>query len=394
MKGKKKPRARYGSGQLVLRGRIWHVRFREVKRRTDGRTDYVQHRLSTHSEDRDFAERFLRRKLLEIGGRRAGIIEPDKVSYEDLRENFLANCVYKKLRSLKRSKEGAVTLETLPRLDKFFGGYKAGEITIADLKRFRIGCREDGLSDVRANRYMATLRAMMRRALKDELITPVEMPGHFPMIGEKNVARGAIYVKPEWYAPLRKYLEEPLRSAFTLSYFTGVRVHELMRLRWRDLNLEGRIVSLPAEITKTGDPRLVPLPNDFDLKPGEPNDLVFPLGDCRDQWRAACIKAGAGYYECRECGERCEGRTCKKHGKLPVKRLHYRGLLLRHTRHTAVRNMVDAGIPRQRAKAISGHVTDAVFNRYNIGLEKDVALAHDASERFHRSQQRKTKPAR
>jgi integrase len=389
---KRKKRARYGSGQLVQRGRIWHVHYREVKRHANAPTEYIQHRESTGSENRTVAERFLRRKLLEIGGRRASVTDPGKVSYEDIRENFLGNCVYKKLRSLRRTKDGVPTLETLPRLDKFFGSYKAGEIGIADLKRFRMKCREDGLSDVRANRYMATIRAMMRSALKDELITQVEMPGHFPMTGEKNVARGAIYIQHDWYEPLRKSLKEPLRSAFTLSYFTGVRVHELMRLHWRDVNMKARTVVLPSEITKTGDPRTVPLPNDFDLKPGKTDELVFPLGDFRDQWRTATLKAGAGHYECRKCKVKCDGRKCPNCGILHLRRLKYRGLLLRHTRHTAVRNMVEAGIPRQRAKAISGHITDAVFNRYDIGREQDVAKAHEAMERFHRSRQRNPKP--
>ena len=106
MKEKSKRRARYGSGQLVQRGRIWHVHYREVKRHANGPAEYIQHRESTRSEDRKVAERFLRRKLLEIGGRRASNTDPDKVSYEDMRENFLGNCVAKGLRSLKKDRNG------------------------------------------------------------------------------------------------------------------------------------------------------------------------------------------------------------------------------------------------------------------------------------------------
>ena len=217
------------------------------------------------------------------------------------------------------------------------------------------------------------------------------MPGHFFMVPEPNVARGAIFVEEKWYKPLRKHLKEPLRSAFTLSYFAGVRVHELERLYWRDFDFDKRIVSLKSHGTKTGKPRPVFLPKDFDLKPGKPDELAFPVGDCRGQWRTACVTVGAGYYECRVCKARCDGQKCPTHGPLRVRKLKYRGLLLRHTRHTAVRNMVEAGIPRQRAKDISGHKTDAMFNRYDIGREKDVAETQETIERFHRSQQRKLK---
>ncbi len=389
MKGKRKPRARYGSGSLYQRGLIWHVKYREVRRSPDGTASYVQHRVSTRSPDRTFAEKFLRRKLLEIGGRRATVVDPEKVSYESLRENFLAHCVEKKLRSLKRDQDGTVTLATLSRLDKFFGTWRAAEITVADLKRFRAEARADELSDARVNRYMATLRAMFNQARKDELLTRTEIPAYFPMVKEPNEARGAIFVKREWYEALRKELKEPLRSAFTLAYNFAVRVGELERIRWRDVNVTKRCITLPGEITKTGKPRLVPLPSEIDRKPGKPDELVFPLGDCRDRWRTACAKVGAGYFECRECGSQCAGRKCPTHGKRPLKGMRYRGLLLRHTRHAAVRNMSDAGLPEARIMAVSGHVTRSMFDRYNIGKEKDVDLARDAIERYHRSQRSK-----
>jgi integrase len=373
VKEKRKSRARYGDGSLYLRGSIWHVKYREVKRLPDGTTRYVQHRYSTRSPDREFAQKFLRRKLLEIGGRRT-VVDPEKVSYEALRENFLAHCVEKKLRSLQRDKDGQPTFPTLPRLNKFFGAWRAAEVMVADLRRFRAECRQDGLSDARANRYLATLRAMFRWGLKDELISPAEMPGYFPMVAEPNVARGAIFIKPEWYTRLRKVLREPLRSAFTLAYRTSVRVEELKRLHWRDFDVKQRLVTLPAEITKTGTLRLVPLPSDFDRKPGPPDELVFSLGDHRKQWYKACVKVGAGKFEVIAKG-----------------RKRYVGPLLRHCRHTAVRNMSDAGLAQKRIMDISGHVSDAMFRRYNIGLGKDVALARDVMERFHRAQQKRLK---
>lgn len=178
------------------------------------------------------AQRRLRAKLQLIGGRRPTVTDPRKVSYEDLRQNLLDYCVANSIRSLKKDTQGRLTLNTLPRLDRFFGGWRAREIQVAHLKRFRAEGKHDGLSDARLNRYMATLRKMFRQAIKDELITGEEEPSYFPMTGEKNVARGAIFIKPEWYAPLRKELKEPLRSAFTLAYHDGVRVEELQRIRW------------------------------------------------------------------------------------------------------------------------------------------------------------------
>lgn len=107
-------------------------------------------------------------------------------------------------------------------------------------------------------------------------------------------------------------------------------------------------------------------------------------------WRSACVEIGAAHFECRECGARCEGRDCPKHGRLPIKRMVYRGPSLKHTGHTAVRNMSDAGLEEKRIMDISGHKTRSMFDRYNIGKEKDIEEARRAIEQFHRATQKRS----
>lgn len=58
-------------------------------------------------------------------------------------------------------------------------------------------------------------------------------------------------------------------------------------------------------------------------------------------------------------------RTAREKAGLPDKLFH-------DARRTAVRNMDRAGVPRQTAKAITGHKTDTVYNRYRIVNEQDI----------------------
>lgn len=382
MKENKKPRARYGSGSLYQRGDIWHVQYREVKHLSNGKTDYVRHRVSTHSSDRDFAQRFLNKKLQEIGGRRHRKVDPDELTYEDLRDAYLAESVEKGLRSVRRGKISSFT-----RLDKFFGGWYVKDFSVTGLKQFRQECRRTGLTDATTNRCIAALRRMFNLAVENELLTAADLPGYFPMVKEPDKNPKAIFIKDEWYEPLRKALTEPLRSAFVLCYHTGLRVHEMLRLHWRDVDLKRHLVTLPGEITKSGEPRTVFLHKDFGLKAGDPDKLVFPLGDTRGEWHGVCVRLGIGSYRCRECGATFSGKLRPAECTHRQRDLSYQGPLLRHTRHTAIRNMDEAGITRDRAKAITGHKTDSVYSRYNIGKEGDVERARLALEAAHQKRQ-------
>ena len=84
-----------------------------------------------------------------------------------------------------------------------------------------------------------------------------------------------------------------------------------------------------------------------------------PIRDLRGAWAAACITAGFVRVV------NPEAPTAEQHRKATK--------LLHDFRRTAVRNLERAGVSRSVAMKLTGHKTEAVYRRYAIVSEGDLA---------------------
>jgi integrase len=177
-------------------------------------------------------------------------------------------------------------------------------------------------------------------------------------------------MNPEAFVALAEHLDVGRRAPFEFCYLTGKRKGQMSRTMWAPhYNAETAEFrcGTPLEV-KAKRPEVLPLA-------GRPRELIAALDTlrrlhCRYVFHGPDCAAGAApsiRYGCVGDFKRLWGTACTKAG-FPVGRKRG-GDVFHNTRHTAVTNLVNAGVPAHEAMAVSGHQTRSVFARYSLTLK-------------------------
>jgi integrase len=256
------------------------------------------------------------------------------------------------LRDLKRRIDSHLT--------PFFYGKRAAQISTADVRRFTLLRLEAGASNAEINRELAIVRRAFKLAEQNGKV--LNRP-YVQMLRENNVRSG--FFERAQFEAVRRHLTEDLAAAVTFAYVTGWRTYsEILKLKWRNVDLDNGRVMLDAGTTKNDAARTFPFTEELrglmerqrertDALQRENRTVIpwvfhragTPIRVFRRAWVTACRKAGVP-------------------GRIP-----------HDFRRTAVRNLVRAGIPERVAMTMTGHKTRSVFERYNIVSEGDLTEA-------------------
>src|SRR5579875_3338598 len=344
-----KQRREYGAGSLRRhRGsRIWYLRYYLP----DGRR--IEESSGTHVKQKALS--LLQKRL---GEREQGIAPAQdlkKLTYESIRQALLNDYAMRGRRSLRN---GRLSFGGLSHLDKFFAHKNVASITTDTIRRFIAARQAAGAQPSTVNRSIALLRRMLNIAKTENKIQTLP---HFPFLKENPPRKG--FVTHEQFGRLLAALPERLKPLIMLLYWTGVRVGEARKIEWPQIDLNQRQIVMLGEQTKSGQPRILPLPDELVATLEtvlEPNrrGRVFYQGSFRRSWARACEQAGLGH-------------RIKTSNGFPK----YEGLLVHDLRRSAVRNLREAGVAETIIMAISGHRTTEVFRRYSIMSSEDLCRA-------------------
>jgi integrase len=319
----------------------------------------VRHQESSGLKSKQEAQRLLRER---ISGREAGTLtgRPDRVTLAQLQTLHEKQYDLDDLRSKERMQQHWAHLVA------FFGA----ETSVSDLTAIRrddyaVKRLSEGASRQTVNNELSALRRGWRLAVEKNLLAVMPV-FDLPKV---NNARSGFFEDGDFAAML---VDMPLDIQHVIRFlrFTGWRRNEVLGLTWDQVDWEGKIIRLAAGDTKGKTARLFP----FELAPDllalveerralRSGRFVFHrggerigVGALRSAWGRGCVRAGLATVD----------PATKK-----VK-LHR---IVHDLRRSAARDFRRAGVSEGEIMKLAGWKTRAMFDRYNIIDEADLAAA-------------------
>jgi integrase len=313
-------------------------------------------RESTGAEKETEARRFLKEREGRAVSGAPILPRVDRIRYDELAKDLRDYYATTGKRDLKEAET------RLRHLDRYFTQRRAASITPDVLTLYVQSRQAAGAADATVNRELATLSRMLRLGYRNGKVLRVP-----PIEKLKEASPRQGFFEPEQYAAVRRHLRPDLQVVAAIEYAFGWRAQsEVLPLELRQLDFEAGTLRLDAGQTKNDDGRVVYLTPELkgmlgaqvarvhglSKKLGRIVPFLFPhltgaragtrIVDFRKAWSTACRRAGVP------------------------------GMLRHDFRRTAVRNMVNAGVPERVAMKVTGHRTRAVFDRYHIVSPADL----------------------
>lgn len=350
-----------------------------IRTRKDGsiwaRVTYVgndgkRHELQRRAENRTQARFIIKGLLAELEERGDRGLDGQRMTFKELaayyKEHKLIPAEYhgeRKVAGLRAYKTPQGFLEVLVGC---FGGKRIRDITHADLESFKRARLKQPVTrkvknkagewviiktdKVRAiasvNRELETMRAVMSFAKRQRWISDNPFTEGQPLISkadENRRERVLTFTEEQRLLEACTNQRAHLKPLVITALDTGMRRGELLKLRWREVDLETETITVTAMNSKTARARTIAMtPRVHDelnrlwkQSPKDPKVLVFGIVDTvKRSWGSACEKA-----------------------RITEIRFH-------DLRHTALTRMIQAGILPLEVMKISGHTQMTTFTRY------------------------------
>ncbi len=274
-----------------------------------------------------------------------GLERKKEYAFRELADWYLTLPAARKKRSFNKDEQRSKLLKD------YFGSANAREIKPGMIEMFQhemLTKPRDGkkkaYKPATVNRMLALMKRIYNLAIREEMVE--KNPCFKVSMLPENNKRDRVISHAEYLAII-SHLPKHASDIVTTAYFTGMRVGEIFKLTWDQVNMKEGFIDLSSADTKTSEPRRIYFNDVLRALFSErgrvrqiKHKYVFtyrgkPITSIRHSFRNACEKAGIRDF-----------------------RIHD----LRHTFNTDMRK---AGVDRSVIMKITGHKTTAMFERYN-----------------------------
>jgi integrase len=349
-------------------------------------------RQSSETEKETEARSQLKRKEGDAASGRPVLPRADRTRYEEAAKDLRTHYQTTGARDLREADK------RLKHLERFFRTKRVSGIGPAETATYIAARQADGAANGTVNRELAVLGRMLKLAYENGKLL------RLPILRKlKEAAPRAGFFERAQFEAVKRHLRPDLQVAVSIAYAFGWRMQsEVLTLKRSQVDLNACTIRLEPGTTKNDDGRLVYLTPELvellqaqaeriqctEMLAGRALPYLFPnlegrhrgqrINDFRKAWAEACLEATLdldGLEGTKRAARKGEFQAAIAAGEKP-------GLLkmLRHDfRRTAVRNLVNRGVPERVAMKITGHKTRSVFDRYDITSTADL---RDAARRL------------
>jgi integrase len=200
-------------------------------------------------------------------------------------------------KSLRTGKDHKPYVRGVSHLEEFFVHNRALAITTSRIREFITKRQTAGAENGTINRELALLRRMFTLTVQDGTLRTVP---YFPMLKESAPRKG--FAEHSDFQKVRRELPEYLRPVATMGYYTAMRLGEILKVRWSNLDLSRGEIRLNPGETKNDEPRTIPLVGELremlkiEREKHPTAEFVFVragerIGSFYKAWKSACGRA-------------------------------------------------------------------------------------------------------
>ncbi len=223
--------------------------------------------------------------------------------------------------------------------------------------------------------YVRTLKAAFNKAVewgyvKENYFLKTKLP--------KRQKVSPVFISSDQLSAISNQIKnEVIKNFVVFAFYTGMRLDEIINLRWKNIDIMTRIITVGDEefITKGRNQRFIPISD-------EALETIH-----EQQRRMKAIPLGDGYVFCKSNGTKFSGDHISRSFKLACenagvdKAIHFHSL-----RHSFASNLVQQGVSLYKVKELLGHAsitTTEIYSHLNIDSLREAIRTLDSSREKH-----------